>query len=244
MNKELLLTIEYLRSKNKVILVTTSTRSEQSKDTPKSKRIAEYIQEKLGKSKCVLIDAANLKIMTCEGNVSDHDGNHCGLKGSVLKDDKKNPSGYHRCWVSLNNKNDELWKITKELFEADAVIFLGSVRWGQTNSNYQRLMERLNWIENRWASLGEDNIIKDIDAGVILIGHNWNGYNVLKTQKQVLKFYGFKVRDELSWNWQYTRNELDETLEGYKQDPKVFEKVFSIVIQLKESFKSWLNKNI
>jgi multimeric flavodoxin WrbA len=243
MNKELLLTVEYLRSKNKVVLISTSTRSESSKDTPKSKRIAEYIQKKLGKKKCVLLDAAKLKILTCEGNVSDRDGNHCGLKDSVLKDDKKNPSGYHRCWVSFNNKNDQLWKITKELFEADAVIFLGSVRWGQTNSNYQRLMERLNWIENRWASLGEDNVIKDIEAGVILIGHNWNGHNVLRTQKQVLKFYGFEVPHELSWHWQYTRNELDETLEGYKQDPKVFEKVFGIVVQLKESFKSWLGRN-
>jgi multimeric flavodoxin WrbA len=222
MNKELLLTIEYLKPKNKVVLVSTSTRSDYSKDTPKSKMIAQFIQNKLGKDKCILLDAAQLKIHTCEGNVSDADGNHCGLKDSVLKSKDKNPTGYHRCWVSLKNKDDELWKITKELFESDVIIFLGSVRWGQTNSNYQRLMERLNWLENRWASLGEDNIIKDIEAGVILIGHNWNGHNVLRTQKQVLRFYGFKVPNELSWNWQYTKDELDESLDGYEKDPKVF----------------------
>jgi multimeric flavodoxin WrbA len=244
MNKELLLTVEYLRPKNKVVLISTSTRSESSKDTPKSKRIAQFIQQRLGEDKCVLLDAASLKIHTCEGNVSDRDGNHCGLKDSALKDKKKNPTGYHRCWVSFSNKDDELWKITKELFEADAVIFLGSVRWGQTNSNYQRLMERLNWIENRWASLGEDNIISDIEAGVILIGHNWNGHNVLRTQKQVLKFYGFKVPNELSWNWQFTKNELDESLEGYIEDPKVFEKVFNIILEIKESFKKWLTSRL
>jgi len=244
MNRELLLTIEYLKSKNKVLLLSTSSRAESSKDTPKSKRIAQRIQEALGKDKCVLIDITQLKINSCQGNVSESTGNTCGVKDAVLKDKKKNPSGYHRCWCSIANKDDELWKITKELFESDAVVFLGSVRWGQTNSNYQRLIERLDWIENRWASLGEDNVISDIDAGVILIGHNWNGHNVLRTQKQVLKFYGFKVPHELSWNWQYTKNELDESLEGYKQDPKVFEKVFNIVIELKESFRNWITQRL
>jgi hypothetical protein len=31
-------------------------------------------------------------------------------------------------------------------------------------------------------------------AGVVAIGHNWNGKNTIKLEKEVLEFYGFKTR--------------------------------------------------
>ena len=240
MNPEIKRTISYLKSKNKVLLLTTSNRSDRPTDKPKSTQIAEYIQKKLGDDKCEIVDVSELKIYNCCGNVSDNDGNHCGLKKFNLKDKKKNPSGYLRCSISHDAKDDQLWKVTNPLFESDAVVFFASVRWGQTNAYYQKLIERLNWIENRWTTLNEDNIVKGMDAGIILVGHNWNGANVLRTQKQVLKFYGFDVPEEISWHWQYTKDELDETQDGYKKDPKVFEQIFQLAVELKESFISWL----
>ena len=186
--------------------------------------MAQYLKSELG-DKITILDASKLKIYNCEGNVSTKDGNKCGLKDSVLKDKKKNPSGYHRCWASLNNEDDELWKISKELFESDAVMFFVSVRWGQTNAFYQKLIERLDWIENRHTTLGENNVIKDIDAGIVAVGQNWNGENVIETQKQVYKFYGFNVPKELSWNWQYTGNANDESQKSYKNSTKEFVKI-------------------
>jgi len=118
-----------------------------------------------------------------------------------------------------------LWKISKELFESEVVMFFVSVRWGQTNAYYQKLIERLNWIENRHTTLSENNIVKDIDAGIILVGQNWNGENVVKTQKEVYKYFGFNVPKELSWNWQYTSNSNDESKRSYKLAPKEFEKI-------------------
>jgi multimeric flavodoxin WrbA len=53
----------------------------------------------------------------------------------------------------MNHKDDELWKISKPLFEADVVIFFSSIRWGQTNSYYQKIIERLTWLENRHSTL-------------------------------------------------------------------------------------------
>jgi hypothetical protein len=35
----------------------------------------------------------------------------------------------------------------------------------QANMYYQNLIERLNWIENRHTTLGESNIVKDIETG-------------------------------------------------------------------------------
>lgn len=217
-------TLNYLEKKDKILFITTSNRWKGDKEIPKSSRLALWLKEELG-DKVTILDASKLKIYNCEGNVSTNEGNKCGLKESTLKDKKKNPSGYHRCWASLNNKDDELWKISKELFDSEVVMFFVSVRWGQTNAYYQKLIERLDWIENRHTTLGENNIIKDIDAGIVTVGQNWNGENVTKTQKQVYKFYGFNVPNELSWNWQYTSNSNDESKRSYITAPKAFEKI-------------------
>jgi multimeric flavodoxin WrbA len=211
-------TIKFLEKKNKVLFLTTSNRSgRNADDIPKSTQLAYHIQELVGMKKIEIIEVPKLNIKICEGNVSSADGNGCGKKEALLKDKDKNPSGYHRCWCSFYNENDELWKITKPLFESDCVVFFGCVRWGQANSVYQKLIERLCWIENRHTTLKESNIVKDISAGIILTGQNWNGVNVIETQKQVLKFYGFDVPNDISWNWQYTNNANDESKESYKK---------------------------
>jgi multimeric flavodoxin WrbA len=211
-------TVIFLEKKNKVLFLTTSNRYEKNvDDVPKSTQLAYHIQELLGMKKVEIIEVPKLNIYNCEGNVSSANGNGCGKKEAVLKDDNKNPSGYHRCWCSLNHKDDELWKVSKPLFESDCVVFFGSVRWGQTNAIYQKLIERLCWIENRHTTLKESNIVKDISSGIVLIGQNWNGANVIETQKKVLNFYGFKVEDEICWNWQYTNNANDESKESYKK---------------------------
>ena len=217
-------TIKLLETKNKVLFLTTSDRSGRNiDDIPKSTQLAYHIQELVGMKKIEIIEVPKLNIKICEGNVSSSEGNQCGKKDALLKDKDKNPSGYHRCWCSFYNENDELWKITKSLFESDCVVFFGSVRWGQTNSIYQKLIERLCWIENRHTTLKESNIVKDISAGIILTGQNWNGSNVIETQKQVLKFYGFDVQEDISWNWQYTNNANDESKESYKKAIKEFQ---------------------
>ena len=221
--------IEYLSGKKKVLFLTTSNRWEGSKEIPKSTLLAMDIKSKLEEStEVALLEIPKLKIFPCEGNVSGVEGNNCGIKDALLKDDEKDPSGNHRCWASLNNKEDELWKVSKELFESDAVLFFSSVRWGQANMYYQNLIERLNWIENRHTTLGESNIVKDIETGFICVGQNWNGENVTETQKEVHRFYGFKPNDELYWNWQYTKNANDETQKSYKASHNKFLKDMKI----------------
>jgi multimeric flavodoxin WrbA len=223
-------TITELDKLEKVLLLPCSNRynwNENDVDIPKSTILAMVIQEALG-DKAVLIDVPELNIYPCEGNVSRKDGNNCGLMKAKLKDDKKNPTGYHRCWASLNNKDDELWKISKELFDSNAVIFFSSIRWGQTNMFYQKLIERLTWLENRHATLGESNIIKDIESGFICTGQNWHGLDVVDTQRKVHYFYGFKPNDKFYWNWQFTSKVTDETQSSYKDAFPAFVKKFGL----------------
>ena len=217
--KQLEKATKYLDTKDKVLILATSNRGDQSskdgQDTPKSTRIARVIQRSLGDHKCTMIDVSKLKIYSCEGNVSSKDGNNCGVRAAALKDKEKNPSGNLRCWASYNNADDELWKIATPLLECNAVVFMGSIRWGQANAIYQKLIERLDWIENRFTTLGERNVVKDIESGFIFIGQNWNGAEVVKLQKQVHEFYGFTPVNELYFNWQYTQDVLEESKDSY-----------------------------
>lgn len=216
--------VEQLDGK-RVVFVTTSTRWSGSKEKPKSTQLAEKLAEKIYPTPQI-INAASLVIFPCEGNVStspENDGNHCGTHGSVLKDREKNPGGFLRCWASVNNPSDELWKISKALYESDAIVFFGSMRWGSLDSIYKKVLERLTWIENRHTTLGEENPVKGKSAGVLIVGQNWNGAEELEKQKKILGWFGFQTPGDLFWNWQYTNDYKDETQESYIEAYESFE---------------------
>ena len=217
--------IKYLRTKKRILFLTTSNRWVGEKDVPKSTQLALKMKNILGK-KVKIIKVPELKIYMCEGNVSIAKGSNCGVDSALLKDKFKNPSGFHKCWASINNKDDELWKISRELFKSDCIVFFGSVRWGQANAVYQRLIERLTWIENYRSTLNGKNLVGKIDAGIILVGQNWNGKDVIRIQKGVLESFGFNVVKKLCWNWQFTKDSYDERDESYIKGVKVFGETF------------------
>jgi multimeric flavodoxin WrbA len=238
---------KYLKNKKdkKILFLTTSNRWEGDKELPRSSMIADEIIKKLGYDNIQLINVSKLKIFPCEGNVSTKKGNTCGLKSAKLDDNEKNPTGHIRCWASLNNKSDEMYKVANLILESDIIIFFGSIRWGKMNAIYAELIERLTWLENRHATLGESNLLKNKEVGVIAIGHNWNGAEAIKIEKEVLGFFGFKTPDVLSFNWQWTTDVNDESKKGYVEDFGDFLIDFNFVETLKESiikFKEWIKK--
>lgn len=220
-------TLAHLRTRKRVLFLTTSNRWVKEKTKPKSTLLAEALAQKLGpKTQLTSIDVSKLKIYDCEGNVSSAKGNDCGVGKALLKDSTKNPTGFHRCWASVNNPDDELWQVSKALLASDTVLFFGPVRWGQMNAVYQRLIERLTWIENRHSTLGENNIVQNIEAGIITIGQNWRGEEVVAVQKKVLNYFGFRVIDELCWHWQFTDDSNDESNRSYLEASHVFAETF------------------
>ena len=225
-------TIKELGKYKKVLLLTCSNRGEEVSKTqlPKSSILARVIHNNLDNS--TIIDVTKLKIYPCEGNVSRMEGNVCGIKEALLDDPEKNPSGYHRCWASIHNPDDELWKISKELFESDCVVFFASVRWGAANMFYQKLIERLNWINNRFIPYDETNIIKNISSGFIIIGQHKYGDDITELQYNNHEYYGFNVNKELYWNWNAEDIEFDdETLQGYLDSYPEFFDEFKIKIK-------------
>jgi multimeric flavodoxin WrbA len=227
---------KYLKNSDKKILfLTTSNRWEGEKELPKSSIIAHELAKQL--KSVEIINVSKLKIFPCEGNVSNKEGNGCGVKAAMLK--SNNPDKFIRCWASINNPTDEMHKVANAIHDADIVIFFGSIRWGKMNAIYTQLVERLTWLENRHTTLGESNLLKDKETGVIAIGHNWNGKEAVKLEKEVLGFFGFKTPDVLSFNWQYVENKNDETQSGYKKAYSSFMKDFNFVESLKEGIKKF-----
>jgi len=217
----------------KILFLTTSNRWEGEKEQPKSSIVAQELAKQL--KSVEIINVSKLKIFPCEGNVSTHKGNTCGIKEAMLK--SNNPDKFIRCWASINNPTDEMHKVANAIYAADIVIFFGSIRWGKMNAIYTQLIERLTWLENRHATLGESNLLKDKEAGIVAIGHNWNGKEAVRLEKEVLSFFGFKTPDAISFNWQYVDDKNEESQSGYKKEYKSFMKEFDFVESLKEGIK-------
>ena len=220
--------IEKLTPCKKVTFITTSSRSpyvEKFGESPKSSQLARSLAEKLKQRdiKVEVIDAAKLNIHNCLGCVSELHGNNCGAKESAIKDDIKNPHGHLRCWASHDFEDDELYKIANAIYDSQAVVFFGSQRWGSVNAIYQKVIERLDWMENMHSTLGEKSTIDNIMAGLVVIGQNWQVDQSLTTQKKVLGFFGFQVPDELFMGWQYTRDSNEESPESYRDAVDTFE---------------------
>lgn len=227
---------KYLKNSDKKILfLTTSNRWEGEKELPKSSIVAHEMAKQL--KSVEIINVSKLKIFPCEGNVSAKEGNRCGVKAAMLK--SNNPEKFIRCWASINNPTDEMHKVANAIYDADIVIFFGSIRWGKMNAIYAEFVERLTWLENRHTTLGESNLLKDKEAGIVAVGHNWNGKEAVKLEREVLAFFGFKTPDALSFNWQHLSDEKDESKSGYKKEYASFLKDFDFVESLKEGIKKF-----
>jgi len=228
-----------LSSEKRVLFVTTSNRGEyiSSKgEKPKSTRLAEHFKEMLEKKgvEVTLLDASKLKIHNCLGCVSELKGNMCGSPEAKLKDKEKNPHGHLKCWASLDFKDDELWKIANEIYESGAIIFFASNRWGNPNAIYQKLIERLDWIESSYTTYGGKNTVKGKKAGMVLLGQNWRVQESLEVQQQVLNFFGFDTPDEIFLGWQFTRDVSDENQKSYQEAANAFEQSWGMEIPKKE----------
>ena len=95
---------------------------------------------------------------------------------------------------------------------------------------YQKLMERLNWINNRFTPGDESNVIKDTSSGFICIGQHYYTDKITELQNNVHDYFGFKVNEDLYWWWNAEDKEFDEeTYLGYLESYPEFFKDFKIV---------------
>jgi multimeric flavodoxin WrbA len=131
------------------------------------------------------------------------------------KKDCANPSaGPYRCWAhqeSVSNPTrfggvDQMPVIYDGIGWADTVIWGTSTRWGSHSALMQKIIERLNTLENRSAAWGEKNPLTGKMCGVVVGGLNWKTKEVALHLKDVFRILGFTVPDRASLFWQLTSN--------------------------------------
>jgi hypothetical protein len=104
---------------------------------------------------------------------------------------------------------------------------------GADEQRYQRLFERLSWIENRFTTLGEAPIpaLRKLEAGMVLFGHNWNDRQVLATQKKNFGWFQWKTPAALSFYWQYTARAEEESQASYRDARAQFGELVQLTVR-------------
>ncbi len=163
------------------------------------KQLAHYVNA----SKVRFVDAAQLHIVENLG---------CYSNGKLHCADPA--SGKYRCWANyLSHQDpqkyggaDEMGIIYDSLNWADIVIFSTCNRWGSHTAVAQRVIERMNTIENRSSVYHEPYPLLGKKLGIIVTGLHWEtgrvGYNLLTA----LRWFGFATQPDESnvLSWQRT----------------------------------------
>ena len=123
-------------------------------------------------------------------------------------------SGPYRCWANaLSQKDprkyggkDQMPVIYDGLRWADTVIFSTSTRWGSHSALCQRIIERMNTLENRGASYGEPYPLLGKRLGVVATGTDWRTGDVARRLVDTLRWWGFATSPDYSCSLAWQRS--------------------------------------
>jgi len=183
----------------KVLLISTTSHDDKST----SKFILDTIEKVLsiekGKHYIDHINAAHLHIVN---NLSCYasGGRQCASK----------EAGKYRCWAhKLSHEKpeeyhgkDEMSIIYDALAWCDMVIFATSVRWGSHSAILQKIIERMNTLENRASVYGETNPLSNKTCGVVVTGHNAKAQDVASHLLEIFSWIGLKTHTLNRFVWQ------------------------------------------
>ena len=147
--------------------------------------------------KCV--NAADLHIV---GNLS------CYANGKEGCADPE--AGPYRCWAHWNSLQDpdkyggedQMPVIYDGIAWADIILFATSNRWGSHTAILQRIIERMNTLENRHTTYDEPNPFEGKRVGVITTGQHWLTQRVAAQLLETLGLMGFETGAFNVFTWQ------------------------------------------
>lgn len=184
----------------KILMVSTTTHRENST----SKMILNHLCEQIGKDHYIdLIDANELHIVPNLSCYSD------GGKNCASKD-----AGKYRCWAhKLSHDNpddykgkDEMGVIYDALDWADVVVWSTSVRWGSHSALMQKIIERMNTLENRHTVYDEKNPLEGKKCGVVVTGHHYEAPKVAEHLINQFGWFGFDTHQSNIITWMRTQD--------------------------------------
>ncbi len=188
----------------KILIISTTTH----RDKSTSKMILTKLSDVLNKKHNIdFIDANDLHIVPNLSCYSD------GKMNCAHPD-----AGEYRCWAhKLSHDNpddyrgkDEMSIIYDAIEWADVVLWGTSVRWGSHSALLQKIIERMNNLENRKTAYGEKNPLEGKKCGIIVTGHVYKVQAVAYHLSEVFSIIGFDMHPDNVFTWQRS---LDPRLE-------------------------------
>jgi multimeric flavodoxin WrbA len=173
----------------RVLVIHTSTHAvELSSSAALARAAAQRMQDVVPGAEFRLIDASKLHIvhnLSCYANGM----SHCADPAA----------GPYRCWAQhLSAKTpakfggvDQMPVIYDGLQWADVVIFSTSTRWGSHSALCQKIIERMNNLENRAVAYGEPYPMLGKRLGVVCTGVDWRTDRAASNLLDALRWWGF-----------------------------------------------------
>ena len=123
-------------------------------------------------------------------------------------------SGKYRCWAHFHSVEepekyggvDEMPVIYDAISNSDIVIFSTSNRWMNHSALLQKIIERMNTLENRVSVYKEKNPLKEKRCGVIVTGQHYQSQQVASKLLEVFSLMGFTTSLDEMFTWQKTWN--------------------------------------
>jgi multimeric flavodoxin WrbA len=157
--------------------------------------------------KTFIVDASELHIVQ---NLSCYagGGQNCAAK----------QAGKYRCWAHYNSVKDpekfggvdQMSVIYDGIEWADMVIFATSTRWMSHSALLQKIIERMNTLENRASVYGESNPLNEKTCGVVVTGQHYQSQNVASHLLDVFRTMGFDAGYDAAFVWQKTSDMMEE----------------------------------
>lgn len=159
----------------------------------------------------------------------------CYANGKTHCADPK--AGPYRCWAHHSSMKepekyggrDQMPIIYDNLAWCDTFVFSTSTRWGSHSALAQKIIERMNTLENRATTYGEPYPLKGKRLGVVVTGQHWQTGRVGNHLLEVFRWFGFATQpdDATVLAWQRTRDPFIEqvgnnrpVVERWEQTPE------------------------
>ena len=123
-------------------------------------------------------------------------------------------AGKYRCWAHFNSVEepekyggvDEMPVIYDAINNSDIIIFSTSNRWMNHSALLQKIIERMNNLENRVSVYKEKSPLKGKRCGVIVTGQHYQSQQVAAKLLEVFSLMGFTSSLDEMFTWQKTWN--------------------------------------
>ena len=122
---------------------------------------------------------------------------HANLESEVVRiSDLTIPVG-----LSFKESDDDDWPhVVSKIKAADIVLFATPIWWGGRSSLMQRLIERLDALDEEYIASGRSALYNKV-AGVVITGSEDGALSTLGTIMMVLTFMGFTLPPECACYW-------------------------------------------